>query len=73
MHSKEDMTPHRYGLPKMRKAALSRLARAEAFEAAEWPGTAIKIVGDRKLDLADFRNGETRVFSLLGDTKIVDL
>lgn len=132
MHSEETMKPHRYGLPKMRRAALERLARAyaeddldledyedrtEALEAAgslqevarvmadipdfhpetltteragppavrpsfvgpvesrvdrtdAVPATAIQILGDRTVGLADFRNGRIRVFCLLGDTKI---
>jgi hypothetical protein len=138
MRSEEDMTPDRYGLPKVRRAALDRLARAyaeddleledyedrtEALEAAgslqdvarvmadipdfdpetftgggaqflpprpaftgreshvgpaggpgrqgdAAPATAIQIIGDRKVSLADFRNGEIRIFTLLGDTKV---
>ncbi len=34
------------------------------------PATAIQILGDRTVDLADFANGEIRIFSLLGDTKV---
>ncbi len=34
------------------------------------PATAIQILGDRTVDLADFANGGIRIFCLLGDTKI---
>lgn len=116
--------PQRYGLPRLKAAALERLGRAyadddleledyerrtEAVQAAEsvqeiadimhdvpdfdpmgvrspspGPGAApepapgpgahgpteVQILGDRTLDLTDFRNGAVRVFALLGDTRV---
>jgi hypothetical protein len=123
--SDEAQSPRRYGLPRVRRAALERLAhaygdddleledyehRAAAVESAESveeiarvmsdvpdfdvdtitrgpvarrtadvPAardegtelpTAVQILGDRTLDLADFRNGGVRVVGILGDTHV---
>lgn len=132
MSSEDTPRPQRYGLPKLRTAALERLGRAyadddleledyerriEAVQAAESvqeiadimhdvpdfdatgsrspatapggqpagdvsPGsptalgagahgpTEVQVLGDRTLDLSDFRNGAVRVVALLGDTRI---
>jgi hypothetical protein len=124
MRDDEKSPPQTYGVPKLRRAALERLARAyadddleledyerrtgeihaaetvqeiarvmadvpdfavEGFDrspsnaqALERPprtaegdhGTAVQVLGDREIALADFRGGAMQVFCLLGDTRI---
>lgn len=116
MGDDENSLPQRYGVPKLRHAALERLARAYAdddleledyerrtgeIHAAETVqeiarvmadvpdfstegfdvsrhrsgeqgehGTAVQVLGDREIALADFRDGAMHVFCLLGDTRI---
>lgn len=43
---------------------------SEAAAGDVGPGTAVQILGDRDLDVADLRGGAVRIFSLLGDTKV---
>ncbi|MFP4375015.1 MAG: DUF1707 domain-containing protein [Spirochaetaceae bacterium] len=119
MSDEESSLPRTFGVPKLRRAALERLARAYAdddleledyerrtgeIHAAETVqeiarvmadipdfdgdapragahrssieveegehGTAVQVLGDREIGLADFRGGAMHVFRLLGDTRI---